>query len=374
LIYLDSAATSLLKPKSVGLAMEHALRTMASPSRGGYSAAMDAAETVYACREAAAALFHCESEQVVFTMNATHALNLAIHALVKPGMRILISGYEHNAVLRPLIAASADVVVARSPLFDRAAALEAFRSRMGECDAVVCTHVSNVFGFVLPIEEIAAECKRQGVPLIVDASQSAGALPIDLKALDCAFIAMPGHKGLMGPQGTGILLCNHATLPLLHGGTGSDSRRRTMPELLPERLEAGTVNVPGIAGLLEGLRYIQLTGLERIRLQEQSLLCFFEGCVRDSGAKIFFSAAPEAQHAVLSLIPGNGNCEQLAESLGRAGIAVRSGLHCAPLAHETAGTSESGTVRFSFSPLLTEKDVGEAGRKTKEILKNNYSL
>ena len=374
MIYLDSAATSLLKPKAVSVAMERAVKQMASPSRGSYPAAMDAAETVYACREAAAELFDAESDRIVFTMNATHALNLAIHSLVKPGLRVLISGYEHNAVLRPLIAAGAEITVARFPLFDREAALAEFQEKLGNADVAVCTHVSNVFGFVLPMDAIADACTEAGVPLLVDASQSAGSLDVSMKKWNCAFIAMPGHKGLMGPQGTGLLLCNHDTQPLLYGGTGFDSRSRTMPELLPERLEAGTANVPGIAGLLEGLRYIQLTGTEQIRRKERRLLRLFADTVGDAEAELFLAEEAEAQCAVLSLIPKGMDCERLAEKLGKAGIAVRSGLHCAPLAHETVGTLKSGTVRFSFSPLLTEQAVFDAGRKLKEILKNGDNL
>ena len=374
MIYLDSAATSLLKPKAVTIAMERALHTMASPSRGSYREAMAAAETVYACREAAAELFDTESEQVVFTMNATHALNLAIHSLVKPGMRVLISGYEHNAVWRPLIAAGADITIARFPLFDREAALRVFREKLKNADVVVCTHVSNVFGFVLPIEELARACAEERVPLIVDASQSAGSLNLSLKKWNCAFIAMPGHKGLMGPQGTGLLLCNHDTLPLLYGGTGADSRNPAMPASLPERLEAGTMNVPGIAGLLEGLRFLQLTGIEDTRRKERRLLELFADTLGNTEAKLYFSENAYVQCSVLSLVPRKLDCEAAAERMARKGIAARSGLHCAPLAHETAGTIETGTLRMSFSPLLTEGEVREAGKTLREILKNSDSL
>lgn len=367
MIYLDSAATSLLKPASVKRAVVQAMTDCASPSRGSYRAAMDAAELVYNCREEAAKLFRSEPEQVVFTMNATHALNLAIHSLVKPGMRVLISGYEHNAVLRPLVAAGAELVVVRTPLFDRDAVLAAFRERLGDCDAVVCTHVSNVFGFVLPVEELSAECKRAGVPLIVDAAQSAGALEVDMKKWDCAFIAMPGHKGLMGPQGTGILLCNHDTLPLLHGGTGTLSRSLTMPDALPERLEAGTQNVPGIAGLLEGMRYVNQIGLAVIQKKERDLAALFASQIRDERIRTFHSPKPEARSGVLSVLFEGLDCETAAERLGEQGIAARAGLHCAPMAHETAGTLGSGTVRFSFSPLLSAEEVMEAGELCKKI-------
>ena len=226
MIYLDSAATTFQKPLSVSYAMQRAMRTMSSPGRGGYAAARAAEETAFRCRSLAAELFGVPSpEQVVFTSNATHALNIAIRSLVPEGGRVAVSGYEHNAVTRPLHALGARIKVAASPLFDRAALLRAFENSISpELDAVVCTHVSNVFGFVLPIEEIAALCRAEGVPLIVDASQSAGILPFELDTLGAAFIAMPGHKGLYGPQGTGLLLCAHDAAPLLYGGTGSASR------------------------------------------------------------------------------------------------------------------------------------------------------
>lgn len=203
MIYLDSAATSLLKPPSVVRATAMAMRTMASPGRGGHSAAMRAADTVFACREAAARLFHVpEPERVVFTMNATHALNIAIHSLVSPGDPVVISGYEHNSVTRPLHALGAQVRVAESPLFEPEAAVSAFRRALPGAKAAVCTMVSNVFGYLLPVREIAELCAAAGVPLIVDASQAAGCIAFDAAALGAAFVAMPGHKGLLGPQGT----------------------------------------------------------------------------------------------------------------------------------------------------------------------------
>ena len=236
MIYLDSAATSLLKPPSVAHAASMAIRTMASPGRGGHSAAMRAADTVFACRAAAAALFHVpEPERVVFTMNATHALDIAIHSLVSPGDPVVISGYEHNSVTRPLYALGAQVRVAASPLFDPAAVVDAFRRALPGARAAVCTMVSNVFGYLLPVQEIAELCAAAHVPLIVDASQAAGCVALDASALGAAFVAMPGHKGLLGPQGTGILLCFAQPEPLLYGGP----RHRGPAGGYPLRVRAG---------------------------------------------------------------------------------------------------------------------------------------
>lgn len=259
MIYLDSAATTFQKPAAVQRAVVQAMRTMSSPGRGGYAAAQQADELLFRCRSAAAELFSVpSSEQVVFTMNATHGLNIAIKSLVRPCGRVVVSGYEHNAVTRPLHALGAEVIVAAAPLFSPQETVEAFeRALAHEPDAVICTHVSNVFGAILPIERIAQFCRGASVPLIIDASQSAGSLPIDFSALAPAFLAMPGHKGLYGPQGTGLLLCGSDALPLIEGGTGSESLRQSMPDFLPDRLEAGTHNVPGIAGLEAGIAFVR---------------------------------------------------------------------------------------------------------------------
>lgn len=226
MIYLDSAATTMQKPQSVARAAAMAMGTMASPGRGGHRPGMLAAEAMFRCRQLAAELFHVsDPEHVILTYNATHGLNIAIHSLVGPGGTAVISGYEHNAVTRPLAAIpNGKVRVAAAPLFDRDGVLDAFdRATSKGADVVICNHVSNVFGFVQPVEEIAAMCVRRGIPFVLDASQSAGTLPVNMEALQAAYIAMPGHKGLYGPQGTGLLLCGEGQMPmpLLQGGTAA---------------------------------------------------------------------------------------------------------------------------------------------------------
>lgn len=360
--YLDSAATTLQKPASVRRAMRSALERMASPGRGGHKAAMLAADTAFACREAAAQLFHVESsDNVIFTLNATHALNIAIKSVVKPGDTVIVSGYEHNAVTRPLAALGCRVKVARGPLFEPKKTLEAFeRLITDEVTCVICTHVSNVFGFILPVKDIAQLCKSRGVPMILDASQSAGTLPVHMDELGCAFAAMPGHKGLYGPQGTGLLLCRgeQETQTLLEGGTGSLSARQEMPDFLPDRLEAGTHNVPGIAGLLEGLRYVMRRGEDRILQAEQKLTALaIEGLSDVSGVELYSARNKAVQAGVLSFNLKDRDCEEIGDRLGQHNIAVRAGLHCAPYAHESAGTRETGTIRASFSDFNTPADV-----------------
>lgn len=360
MIYLDSAATTLQKPPAVLRAASYAMAHMASPGRGGHKPAMLAADTAFACREAAAGLFHVDSpENVVLTFNATHGLNIAIKSLVKPGDTVLISGYEHNAVTRPLHALGAKVQVASGPLFDSAALLSAFeRLLTDEVTCVVCNHVSNVFGYILPVERIAALCRTRGVPFILDASQSAGCLPVLQQELGAAFIAMPGHKGLYGPQGTGLLLCNAETRPLLDGGTGSLSAEQDMPSFLPDRLEAGTHNIPGIAGLLEGLRYVLSRGTADILAHERDLTRqAVQGLSALPGVTVYAAADPAKQAGVLSFNMDGIDCEVVGEALGEQEIAVRAGLHCAPIAHQSAGTFGTGTVRASFSHFNTREEV-----------------
>ena len=358
MIYLDNAATTLIKPVSVGRAMLRAMQECASPGRGGHRAAMRAAELVYCCRETAAELFHVpDPSRVVFTMNATHGLNVAINSLVKEKTKILISGYEHNAVTRPLRQRGAEIIVAESPLFDSEACLNAFEEQMGQAGLVVCTMVSNVFGFILPIRKIAALCRARGVPLIVDASQAAGVLDIDFQALGAAFVAMPGHKGLFGPQGTGLLLCGQEGEPLLSGGSGSDSLLQEMPGYLPDRLEAGTHNVPGIAGLLAGMEYVRVRGAEKIMDQECALLCTAVEELRDFAGAELFTGQEGMQSGVLSLRVRGMDCDEAANQLSERGICLRSGLHCAPFAHKSAGTLETGTLRMSFSPFVSESEL-----------------
>ena len=345
MIYLDNGATSLHKPPGVAMAVMRALRCCGNPGRGGHPAAMEAARTVYRCRETGAKMFGCRPEQVVFTSSCTHGLNIAIRSLVKPGGRVVISGFEHNAVTRPLYSLGAEVQVAGRKLFDPQDTLEQFeRALRSGADAAVFTHVSNVFGYILPVAQMAALCRQYSVPFAVDAAQSAGILPVQLEALGADFIAMPGHKGLLGPQGTGILLCADMAQPLMAGGTGTESARQEMPDDMPERLEPGTLNVPGIAGLDAGMRAVMEQGLETVFRREQRAARCCARMLQDRGYRVFTGPS---QAGTVSFVP-DGDCEEMAELLASRGIAVRAGLHCAPLAHESAFTLETGTVRVSF--------------------------
>ena len=361
MIYFDSGATTLEKPASVRWAMARAVNTMSSPGRGSHQATRLAEETDYACRTAAARLFGVEDESnVIFTSNATHGLNIAIHTLVQPGSRVVISGYEHNAVTRPLHAIpNVTLTVLDTPLFQPERMVEELKEALGHgADVVICNHVSNVFGCIQPVEEMAVLCRNAGVPFLLDASQSAGILPVRMDVLQAAFIAMPGHKGLYGPQGTGLLLCNHEVSPLLYGGTGSLSKLQTMPDMLPDRLESGTHNMPGIAGLLEGIRYVQRTGVEKIAAHERRLTAQAVELLRNTeGIRLFWCDGFRHQTGVLSFIVEGIDCEEMGEAMASRGIALRAGLHCAPLAHRTVGTLKTGTIRFSPSAFNTSAQV-----------------
>ncbi len=354
MIYLDNGATSFHKPQGVYRAVMQAMRTCANPGRGGYGAAMEASRRLYDCREEAAKLFDCTPEQVVLTNNCTHGLNIAIRSLVKPGGRVVVSGFEHNAVTRPLYALDARVRVAGRKLFDWEDTLADFERSLNQgADAAVFTHVSNVFGYILPVEQMAQLCRRKGVPFILDAAQSAGTLPVKLRSLGADFIAMPGHKGLLGPQGTGLLLCGAGAEPLIQGGTGTASRDQAMPADLPERLEAGTQNVPGFAGLAEGLRYLRKRGVDTIFRGEHRHLLRCASGLKALGMQVF---AGDHQAATVSFRCGL-DCEEAADTLGKQDIAVRAGLHCAPYAHESAGTVDTGTIRVSFGHETMDTDI-----------------
>ena len=352
MIYLDHGATSFPKPPQVLRAVGEAMAVCANPGRGSHATAREGARVLYDCREAAGELFRVDPERVVLTMNCTHGLNMAIRTLLPPGGRVVISGFEHNAVTRPLHALRARITVAGRRLFDPDDTLRAFRRALDRgADCAVFTGVSNVFGYILPVQELAQECRRRGVPFILDAAQSAGTMELDVERLGAAFVAMPGHKGLLGPMGTGLLLCNRLPKPLLFGGTGSESERQSMPGFLPDRAEAGTLNVPGFAGLTAGIRQILEEGAETIGRRESALAAYTARELGRLGYEVF---SGEHQGGTVSF-RGKTDCQTLCDRL--PDFAMRAGLHCAPLAHKSAGTLDTGTVRVSFGWSSTREDA-----------------
>lgn len=375
-IYLDNAATTLLKPLMVKQAVLAAMDNCANPGRSGHKPAMAAAEAVFSCRETAAAFFGLpEPERVVFTQNATHALNIAIKSALHQGGHAVVTGYEHNSVVRPLEAMAEQGVtytVAASKLFDPQDMVEQIgRAIRPDTKCVIVNHVSNVFGFVAPLEQIDALCARRGLPLIVDASQSAGVLPLDCSRFQSViFVCMPGHKGLYGPQGTGILLCCKGCPlhSLTQGGTGSNSLELTQPAFLPDVFESGTLNVPGIAGLEAGIRFLQREGLTAVGQRERELADRFAEQVQQVPGVCCYHC-PSCQAGVVA-ITGPIPSEELAGRLGAEGICTRAGLHCSPLAHRSAGTLPDGAVRFSFSWFNTRQEAEAAALTVKKVLKD----
>ena len=369
MIYLDSAATTLRKPESVYRETMRAMRTLTSPGRGQYSASEKSAEVLFKCREKAAKLFNvCDADNVVFTFNATHGLNIAINTVASSGCKAVVSGYEHNAVMRPLRYKEADITVIRTPLFDTKATISGFeRAITKNTDLVVCTAMSNVFGYILPIYEIAEICRDRDVPLIIDASQGAGVLDLDFKMLGAAFMAMPGHKGLYGPQGTGILLCSRGIKPLIFGGTGGNSAMPFMPDFLPDAAEAGTHNVLGIAGLSAGIDYVLKTTAQKILKHERALTKLCAEGLKRRGFSVFSSDNNNDFGGVLSFVPKYTDPITFASGLAEKGVCVRAGLHCAPTAHETAGTLSGGTVRVSVSAFNCIDEINDFLRIADQI-------
>jgi len=382
MVYLDNAATSFRKPRAVYKASLAAMHSCTGVGRGSYASAALAEETVYGCRAELAALYGMDTpERVAFTSNATVGLNMAIKGVVPDGAHVVTSGYEHNAVMRPLTALAkrgVTVTSAVTPLYDRQAAYEGIaREIRADTGLVVVNHVSNVFGFTQPVEEIDALCARKGIPMIIDASQSAGVIPIDASKLRATvYICMPGHKGLYGPQGTGAVIACPAFdtfggKSVIEGGTGSDSASFVQPAYLPDLLESGTHNVCGIAGLWEGVKFVRQQGCDAIRRHETTLCaCAAELLRQIDGMHVFYDPAWEQQTGVLSFFTHAIDCTHMAALLAAGGFAVRAGHHCAPLAHRNAGTFECGTVRMSPSVFTVQRDVERFCSAVRLIVKN----
>lgn len=357
MIYLDNAATTLEKPPAVSRAMCWAMRHAGGAGRSAHPPAMLGADIIYDTRRLAAQVFDVpDPTRVIFTANATQALNMALYAMAQTRRHFAISGFEHNAVYRPILELvkrnNLKLTMLRSALWEDALLLEQAEQAIRDgADCFVLCHVSNVFGYIQPLEQLDALLSEHGIPLILDASQSAGVLPLSVSKLhSLAAVGMPGHKGLYAPPGTGMLLWMSQDLPapLLLGGTGSLSEQADMPDFLPDRLESGTVNVAGIAGLFEGLQFVSKVGGSEIAAWECKLRDLVTEKLREvPGVTVYTSPDPQKQTGVLSFTCRQLPCEIVAQRLAEHNICVRAGLHCAPLAHSTAGTLETGTVRIS---------------------------
>lgn len=367
MIYLDNAATSFPKPQRVINAMVQAQSLYgANPGRGGHKMTLKAGRKVFDCRSALAEFFGAEDERIIFTNNCTASLNMAIKGSVQQGDHVIISSLEHNSVLRPVHKLSEQGKITYdvfevNPLNDDES-FKNFLSVVNErTQLVVCTMVSNVFGTVLPIEKIGRYCRMKKIRFILDAAQGAGSHRINLKDMPVDILCMPGHKGLLGPMGTGVLILgeNADIDSFCEGGTGSNSLYKTQPDFYPDKLESGTANLPGIAGLYEGIEYIRRFGGERAVLEKEHRLI---SLIKEDLSVIPKITVYDEMHSkmpsnVLSFNFVDMHSEETARLLDKADIAVRSGYHCSYLAHNTYGTTESGTVRVSTGVFNTKKDA-----------------
>ncbi len=377
MIYLDNSATTYPKPPAVRAAVVRAMtRYGANPGRSGYAMSMDTARAVYDCRRAAAEFFGAKGPQcVVFTPSCTQSLNMVLKGVLRPGDHVVVTDLEHNAVMRPLEALRArgvTVSVAAVTPGDSDATLEAFRRALGpNTRLVVCTQASNVCGIRVPVERIAALCHAYGVKLCVDAAQSAGLIPIDLTESGIDYLCCPGHKALFGLMGTGLLLLRDPEAPLdtlIEGGTGTQSARLTQPEDPPERYESGTLNVPGILALREGLRFVARRGPETLWQEEaRKADRLYRQLEQIPGVKLCTaSPVPPDFVPVLAFNLQGLESEAVGAALAARGAAVRCGLHCAPMAHRKLGT-EHGAVRVSPGPFTTREQLDTFARWVREL-------
>lgn len=399
-IYLDNAATSFPKPEEVPMAVyDYMTKLGTNVNRGGYATAYDTESVVFECRELIGALFHApDYKNVVFTRNITESMNVVLKGLLHSGDHVIVSSMEHNAVMRPIRQLEKKGVSFTRVQCESDGSLKP--EKLSSClrpdtKAVVMTHASNVFGTMLPIEEVGNFCKENGLVFILDSAQTAGVFPIDMEKMHIDILCFTGHKGLLGPQGIGgFILRDELVLkiePLISGGTGSLSNVETVPEFMPDRFEAGTPNLPGIFGLHAALNWLRKLGekslsaelfttehcfsaaLEKISEHEMHLteefLTLLEPLEKEGKLKIIGKKDTEMRTGVVSIQTLSRELSDTAFQLDtRYGIMTRVGLHCAPSAHKTMGTYPTGTIRFSFGFANTDKEVKLAIDALKELL------
>lgn len=367
MIYFDNAATTFPKPKQVINAVNSALTTYsANPGRSGHRMSQNAGVAVYNARKKLAEFFNtAHEERVIFTPNCTASINLALKGMLQDGDRVLVSSFEHNAVMRPL-----------NKLRDKGVETDIFEVVIGDPDAtfraflsgltpntrmVVCSHASNVIGNILPIDRIGAVCREEGILFTVDAAQTAGVLNIDLEKTPIDFLCLAPHKGLYAPMGTGVLIVgNDMPDTIIEGGTGTDSINPVQPDLPPERYESGTVNLPGIAGISAGIDFVNSKSIKTIHKHETDLIRrIYKGLNSISSVRLYTDLPDENFAPVLSFNIGGISSVEVASKLDELGIAVRAGLHCAPNAHKRLGTINQGTVRVCPSAFSTAAEADQ---------------
>ena len=375
MIYFDNAATTLQKPECVLRAVIEAMGTFGNPGRGVHEPALAASRAVYETRCALAQLFHGENPaNIAFTANATAALNTAIKGILNPGDHVITTAMEHNSVLRPLYELEdrgAELTIL--PADDRGRIdYNAFSAAIRDnTRAIVCTHGSNLTGNLLDIGKIGTIAKAHGLLFVVDASQTAGVFPIDVQKMDIDILCFTGHKGLLGPQGTGGLYVREGVdvRPLLTGGSGVQSHSKTHPAQMPTALESGTLNAHGLAGLNAGVRWLLETGIDTLRQKELDLMwAFYEGVREIPEITVYGDFSARERCPIVSLNVRDYDSSQVSDALfSQYGIATRPGAHCAPLMHDALGTGSRGGVRFSFSHYNTMEEIKIAIAALREI-------
>ncbi|HCU08392.1 MAG TPA: cysteine desulfurase [Clostridiales bacterium] len=376
MIYLDNAATTLQKPPQVIEAVAEAMHSLGNSARGTSSGSLRASRTVYEARVKIAELLGCpKAEHVVFTCNSTEALNIAINGTILPGDHVISTDLEHNSVLRPLYRLEAEQGVELSFVPADANGNVSYKDFetliRPDTKAVVCNHASNLTGGMIDLARVSRIARRQGALLIVDASQTAGCIPVDMEQIGADILCFTGHKGLLGPQGTGGM-CLRAGVeirPLKVGGTGVQSYSKYQPQEYPTRLEAGTLNSHGIAGLSAAVDFIREIGIDAISAKETALMRrFYEGISRIEGVTVYGDFSASQRMAIVALNIRDYDSGAVSDELSQKyDIATRPGAHCAPRMHQALGTQDRGAVRFSFSWFNTEAEIDEAIRAVREI-------
>ena len=375
MIYFDNAATSMRKPPCVAQAVTEAMCALGNSGRGVHSGALSAARIIYDTRAALAQLFGAESpERIAFTANSTQALNMAIKGILNPGDHVITTALEHNSVLRPLYELEergVELTVLPADGLGNICYEDFEKEIRTETKAIVTTHGSNLTGNLLDIGRIGAIAEKHGLLYIVDVSQTAGVFPIDVRKMHIDVLCFTGHKGLLGPQGTGGIYVREGVeiRPLLSGGSGVQTYLRKHPPQMPTLLEAGTLNGHGIAGLGAAVRYLREVGLDTIRAKEQELMMTFYGAVREiPGITVYGDFSDSNRCAIVTLNIRDYDSGEVSDALSELyGIATRPGAHCAPLMHEALGTVRQGAVRFSFSHYNTKEEIQIAVSALREL-------
>lgn len=380
-VYLDNAATSYPKPERVTYAvMNYMMNIGSNPGRGGYSLALEGDRIVYRCREALMNLFNFDKvENIIFTPNITTSLNLLIKSTIKDGWHVITSSMDHNSVLRPLSALAKrgkielDIINSSK---EGIISIDELKKHI-KCNTkmIVLSHASNVVGTIQPLEQIGAICRQNNIYFIIDSAQTAGSIKVDFKKLNCNALAFTGHKSLLGPQGTGGFLIddalNNEAVSFYEGGTGSLSNSIEQPDFLPDKFESGTLNAPGIAGLLEGIHFIEETGISSINEQEEYLTQkFIDGLMNIDSIYVYGFHDSSLRTSVISINSSKISNSELGFLLDTEfGIMARTGLHCAPLAHTSLGTFSNGTIRFGIGPFNNITDINYTLRSINSIIK-----